>query len=330
MSLKRTIYLLVTIDTECDKNADWTVKQPLQFEAVTTGIRDILSPLFKKYGIKPTYLLSPEVIANDTAAGYLSTLSPTECELGTHLHAEFIPPDADFTTRTTNLTQASMPPSIEFEKLKNLTKLFESRFDYAPKSFRAGRFSLSRHTLGHLQQLGYAVDSSVTPYLCHHYDAAHACNYWGAPLTPYHPSTSDFRKSGDMPLLEVPVSHVVPAFTRLPAAGLRSWGKYLFEHRRLCQLFGLSRERYWIRPCRGTAAQLCGWTDWIIEQWPNQLPVINVMFHNVEVIPGASPYTDSPQAVDTFVADLDALFAHLDKRYSVSSMGLSELPALIP
>lgn len=328
--MPKPVILIVSIDTECDKQADWTVRHPLRFDAVTAGIRDVLCPLFNKHAIKPTYLLSPEVIANDEAALYLSSLSVADCELGTHLHAEFIPPEANVATRTTDVPQASLSSSIEFEKLKNLTRLFESRFGYAPKSFRAGRFSLSPHTLDHLQQLGYAVDSSVTPYLSHHYTATHACDCWGAPLTPYHPSVRDFRMPGNTPLLEVPVSHVAPAFTRLPAAMLRSWGKSLFEHRRLCQWFGLSRERYWIRPCRGNATQLCGWADWIIDRWPTPLPLINVMFHNVEVIPGASPYAATRQAVETLVADLDTLFAHLGKHYSVSSRSLSELPALIP
>ena len=97
------IFLILSIDTECDKDKNWNVRRPMSFTNVTTGIPQRLTPLFAKYNIKPTYLISPEVLNDEDSVNLLKSMK--NCELGTHLHCEFIEPDARFNSVTTLGTQ---------------------------------------------------------------------------------------------------------------------------------------------------------------------------------------------------------------------------------
>jgi hypothetical protein len=68
------IYLIVSVDTECDKGSKWAIKKPLSFLNVIKGIPDRLEPLFDEFGIKPTFLLSPEVLTDDESTRLFQSL----------------------------------------------------------------------------------------------------------------------------------------------------------------------------------------------------------------------------------------------------------------
>ena len=179
-------YLIVTIDTECDKGPGWRVRHPISFEGIYRGVSDILQPLFNKYGVKTTYLLSPEVIKDRKSAEIFRDISKEGHELGTHLHGEFIEP---FSTENPEITEelaCEYPDDIEFEKLKNLTILFTETFGFKPQSYRAGRFSICNRTIRFLERLGYRVDSSLTPY-----SIVSGVDHRRAPVYPYFPDYSD-------------------------------------------------------------------------------------------------------------------------------------------
>jgi hypothetical protein len=316
------VLLAVTVDTECDKGAAWKTQHPLRFRSVTEGIPDILEPLFRTHGIVPTYLLSPEILRDPSSVALLRGLK--DCELGTHLHGEFIEPEADLAAAVTSVPQSAYAPAVEREKLKNLTALFADRLGFAPKSFRGGRFALSSHTLGFLEELGYSVDSTVTPFRTNAYDGGRTCNYWGAPLAPYHPSRKDPRKRGSLGLLEVPVTILMPFLARLPSVFLRRLSDRAFQSGLGRALGKASRRKIWVRPLRGTAEELASGADVVVSGWDPRSPaVINIMFHSVEVIPGASPYAGTPAEVQRLVDGLDHLFAHLKERYAVVATGLA-------
>ena len=112
----------------------------VKFEPINISISyrrysDILQPLFKKFSIKPTYFLSPEVIKDFDCIEVLKSVDKY-CELGTHLHADYIEPQKtfkDFSGKETHSFQTDFPAEIEFEKLKNLTNDFYSAFNYYQK-----------------------------------------------------------------------------------------------------------------------------------------------------------------------------------------------------
>jgi len=321
--MPKTVYLVVSIDTECDKAPDWSLRRPLQFRGITEGIPAILTPLFDRYGIKPTYLLSPEVLANSQAVTTLRSVP--NCELGTHLHGEFIEPQADFNATRTATPQFCYPPEVERAKLRNLTDLFTRQFGYSPKSFRAGRFGISTSTLLYLIELGYEVDSSVSPFWSHSFDKV-TRNYWGAPYQPYFPAATDIRKVGKLPILQVPVTIYNDTCGHWPRWLLRRVNGKSQLQKRVIRRLGVSFSRtQWLRPQRSTAAQLVKLADQVIANCDGKKPIVlNMMYHNVEVIPGASPYAQTESEVENILNSQAVLFEHLHEHYDLRSIGLSE------
>ena len=291
---------------------------------MTEGIPNRLSPLFRRHGVVPTYLLSPEILRDEASVRVLRELP--DAELGTHLHGEFIEPEADFQAAVTSKPQIAYSPKVEREKLVNLTDLFVSQFGRRPSSFRAGRFAMRGRTLGFLDELGYRVDSSVTPFRTNAFGGGFESNYWGAPLVPYHPSLRDPRKRGRLRILEVPVTILAPAVAGWPAFLLRRLSDAAIGRRPLRAIAGGPVEKIWVRPLRGTAEELVRWADTVVRMWPrDSVPVLNIMFHSVEVIAGASPYAATEGEVVRLIEGLDRLFAHLRARYRLESIGLTAL-----
>ena len=63
----------------------------------------------------------------------------------------------------------------------------------------------------------------------------------------------------------------------------------------------------------------------IIHLWKSKyLPILNIMFHSNEVIPGASPYTANEKDVQNLLMSLEKLFSHLKNKYQLLSIGLSD------
>lgn len=323
-STMRDVALAVSIDVECDKGPEWKTQFPLRFRSVTEGIPNRFTPFFRRNGIVPTYLISPEILRDSECVAVLRALK--DCELGTHLHGEFIEPEADLQAPVTSTPQMAYAPEVEREKLKNLTDLFASCFGRRPASFRAGRFALGSRTLGFLEELGYRVDSSVTPFRTNEYGGGLRSNYWGAPLAPYHPSPADPRRAGSLRLMEVPVTILAPALVGWPPFLLRRLNDRSVRRRPMRTMLGGAVETWWVRPLRGSPEQLVSWADSVIGGWKSSsTPVLNVMFHSVEVIPGASPYAQTETEVAGLLEGLEHLFAHLRARYRVVSVGLDEL-----
>lgn len=324
-----SIVIAVTIDVECDKKEDWGIRYPIQFRSVTEGIPRLLMPLFRQYSIRPTFLLSPEVIQSDECCRVLEAIP--DCELGVHLHGEFISPDDTPAPARTDSPQSQYNPELEFEKLANLTNLFESKFGFRPRSFRAGRFGVGRHTLRFLSEVGYLVDSSVTPFWNHNFGNGHERSYWGAPIQPYFPKWDDPGKRGKSTILEVPVTIVHPRFVRWPnwlLRKIRRPGQWMQKLLRLIPSDEPNKP-LWLRPWRSTVKEMIYVADTVVNLAPSRRSVVlNMMYHSVEVIPGASPYPQTKADVQYFLDSQERFFQYLFETYPARSVGLSELYAV--
>jgi hypothetical protein len=293
----RTCLVAVSIDVECDKDLHWRVRRPLTFRGVEEGIGRRLAPLFAEYGVRPTYLLSPEVIRDGTCVSLLKTLEA--CELGTHLHPEFV--RSSDHVEITEAVACLMPEEDERRDLDELTSSFTAAFGSHPRSYRAGRFGASGRTIGILGTLGYLVDSSVTPYKKWDYEL----DFSAAPSAPYFPDLGDISRAGQPGgVLEVPVSlrpSPVPSRLRAPAQLLAStrlgFGRDLAKWARGPAWFrpGWSKRRGLLAFVRAAAA---GEYD----------GVLNMMFHNVDVVLGCSPNARSEETVEAALLDLRRVF----------------------
>jgi hypothetical protein len=304
-------YLCVSIDTECDKGRGWRSKKPLAFTGITDGVMQRLQPMFAEYGAKPTYLLSPEVMRDEQSVAALRTIAGS-AELGTHLHGEYAEPGA-FEPDVTKEFQRDYPPDVERQKLTYLTDLFIRAFDHQPMSFRAGRFGIGKSSIGILESLGYAVESSVTPHVDWTDSGAPGLAFEDAPTQPYRPDPSDPGRPGDATILEVPVTIRRRLANAIPFVGPRL-------------------ERRWLRPTKGT-------TDGIVRvaedeiadarrRAPGRPVVLNAMFHNVEIVPDTSPYAATEDEARGILGRLRALL-EFAKRESIAVVGLADVPEIL-
>ena len=177
------------------------------------------------------------------------------------------------------------PPAVERAKIEALTSLFVHTFGTRPRSFRAGRFGIGGASLGILADLGYTVDSSVTPFIDWSGAGPGAPDFRQAPFIPYHPDPHAPATAGQGPVWEIPVTirprlaHRLPVMRRFLARRLRP---------------------RWLRPTWGSAGALIDLARDVWNEAPPRAsadatraapPIWNVMFHNVEVVAGASPYS---------------------------------------
>ncbi len=323
------IFLLISIDTECDKGPGWVVQKPMSFNSVVDGIPNILNPIFSKYSLKATYLLSPEILYEENCITTLKSLS--NVELGTHLHGEFIDPDANWEATRTSTPQVSYSDFIEQKKLENLTNLFYTKFGKWPTAFRAGRWGISEKTLTFLEQLGYKVDSSVCPFNTHYFDNNIIVNHWGAPIQPYRPSYKSILDKGGRPIIEVPATLGNKFLIKLPRFLLKKLSNKSTFHKKVLNKFGLSSKISWLRPFRNTSYGMISLSEDYINflSRSRKFIFLNLMFHSNEIIPNASPYPQSFEEVDEFIRSMESFFDYLTTKYEVEGIGLSDVPMVL-
>lgn len=274
---------VLTIDVEIDAGKKWRTSNPASYDGVYAGIPR-LQAVCDRFGVRPVYLISPAVMVDARSVEVLNSLGSDRCELGAHLHGEYIEPGAkfsgpDFSGNDPSEMQCQYDETLELGKLTTLTEQFTALFGHRPASFRAGRFGARGWTIDCLQQLGYTHDSSVTPFRNWH-DIADFSR--PGSLTPYYASTDDICQPGDSTVLEVPVS--------------------------------ITPELQWLRPTpRFSDFEQCRRViDWY-EQHTSPT-VLCCMFHNVELVPGKSPYCASQQDCDDMLHRVEAIFELLARR----------------
>lgn len=297
-------FLVITIDVEPDCTPSWHYSNPLSFNGVTEGVKKRLQPLFNKFDAVPTYLINNVVLEDRLSSDIFNELEGSY-ELGTHLHSEFIEPEKrfyEYSGKKGEENQCYLTKEIEFEKMKNITRVFRDNFDKNPTSFRAGRFSAGKNTISILKELGYKVDTSVTPHIrWHDKTRLVPIDYTNAFEQPYFIKEGTILKSSSVgKILEVPVS--------------------IIDNWRF-----LKRKPLWLRPYYSNLKDFLK----IIYTQSNTYAhseniVFNMMFHNVEVMPGLSPYSKTENDCKNYL-DLIESFLVYCKNNQISCVGLSDL-----
>ena len=318
-------YVVITIDVEPDCSPNWTYSNPLTFDGVHEGIGKILQPLFNKYNFTPTYLINNVVLEDDESISSFKNLAG-KFELGTHLHPEFIEPqktEFNYAGKKGVANGCFYSPAIEFEKIKNITELFKNRFNYQPTSFRAGRFSAGPNTIDSLKKLNYKVDSSVTPNM--RWDdrtREKAVDYRRAPWQPYRPGSRNLinhQSNGE--ILEVPVS------ITLNKLSLPAYIKHVITKKRI-PYKGSSTQ--WLRPKFSGKEQMKKIVQEITSKYKaDESVVFNMMFHNVEVMPGLSPYSTTAADCAEYLQTVEWFLKYCNEQ-NIKSTGLTALYDIFP
>ena len=322
--------LVVTVDTEADNQ--WTPGAPLS--TANLGCLPALQALAERYGVRPTYLVTSEVLADRQAVGlWRRWVEEGRAEVGAHLHPWTTPPYAGRPGRRANDPGHAFPSELEpgllEAKLATLTEQVRAALGRAPTAFRAGRYGFDGRCGQCLQALGYRVDSSVTPGVSWRRTRGGTAESRGpdfsrAPLAPYHPSPADAGRPGDLGLWEVPVTILYTAFPwscsrRLAGCLARLDGTLLAS---VLRRSWAGRQPLWLRPRPG------GGGRHLLAVWEaarrRGLPVAVLMLHSSELLPGASPYWPTARAVAGLRAALATFFAELAQR-GVECYTLSEV-----
>lgn len=289
------MHFAITIDTEVDKSHDWRVSNPETYVGINRGVSEVLQPLFDRYGVKPVYFLSNEILADPGLSEVFSRYQAARtAELATHLHFEAAGPVSIEKIAGQDLSgiQAQLSEMQERQALIWLTEKFEERFGEKPASFRAGRYGLGANSIRLLAELGYRIDSSVTPGIAWEYDIGGqiiSCDYRHASQHPYECAADNASLPGSSGILEVPVS-------------LR---KAPLTPRELLRLvLGKPRRWVWARPGFATKSEM---SKMIRESAinGNEKDILVMMFHNMEVIPAASPYCGTEAEAIAHVGEIE-------------------------
>ncbi len=305
------MHFAITIDTEVDKSRDWSVSKDAGFEGITRGVQQVLQPLFVTHGVAPVYFLSNEVLADDALSSVFQAYQDdSSAELGTHLHYEAAGPLAvgDIAGRKLDGVQAQLDENDERRALSWLTDTYKQRFSRNPVSFRAGRYGLSRNSISLLAELGYKVDSSATPGLIWEYEfdgSRFITDYRRAPTTPYECAPHCPSEAGTSGVLQIPIT------LKKASLGLR-------EMARLAM--GKSRRWVWARPMFASKPEFLKMIKAAAAR-QNPSDIIVMMFHNMEVIPGKSPYCSTQDDADAYLDGL-RYFIQQARQHGLSSITL--------
>jgi SAM-dependent methyltransferase len=285
--------LCITIDTEPDCDIHWKRSNPLSFESVLSGISTILRPVWNRYGIKPVYFVSPEVVQNDDCCEVLKKEIQFGAEIGSHLHSEYIEPEKKYEefAGTTSKEHPCFAYSTEIElaKIKNLTELIAKKLGVKPVSYRAARYGADLDTIKCLEKLDYKVDSSVTPEINWSYQGGP--DHSKAPKQPYFISRDDYYSLGSSKILEIPISISKKRFFLLA-------DKWFFYR--------------WLRSTHMTVTEMKILIKEFIRNY--NAPVLNMMFHSMEIIPGKTPFVRSKFQQKLYLNRLEKIIKHLKEK----------------
>jgi peptidoglycan/xylan/chitin deacetylase (PgdA/CDA1 family) len=284
--------LCVTIDTEPDCDIHWRRSKPLGFESVLTGIEKFLRPIWDRFDIRPVYFISPEVVQNDDCCRVLKGELRLGAEIGTHLHSEYIQPQRKYEspagTASNEYPCFAYDTEVELAKIKNLTELIAEKLGTRPVSYRAARYGADLDTIKSLEKLDYRVDSSVTPQI--NWSAyQNGPDHSRAPKQPYFISAKDYYSPGTSTILEVPVTI---SKKRLPCLPDSKW--YFYR---------------WLRPTHMSAFEMKLLAGEFLRNYKE--PVLNMMFHSMEIIPGKTPFVRSKFQQKLYLRRLEKIIRYL-------------------
>jgi hypothetical protein len=137
-----------------------------------------------------------------------------------------------------------------------------------------------------------------------------------APLTPYYLAYDHATRPGTSDVLELPISSALNR--RVPAWLAHAYARAPFNYttKRALRLARIAQV-HWLRPSYTSAHDMCALGRRLVDRGA---PILNLLFHSSEVIPGGSPYNKTH-------ADLEAFYARLGTflTYATRELGAEAL-----
>lgn len=304
------IPVVITVDTEPDN---------IWADHHSRGVRNIhellrLQALLDEFGARATLLVTHQMVTRTECVEVLKRLTGEHgAEVGAHLHPWENPPfDPSGYDRRYHTFPHELKDVDFRRKLEVLTEAIRAPFGQ-PVSYRAGRYGFKGAHVRVLEDLGYRVDTSVTPFedwratrgLPINERGLGGIDYRRAPLDPYHPDYGDVTRPGTARLWEVPVT--VYATRAMPDFMVRAFAHLPVRLRgALRRTTGLTLA--WARPtgqAPGATLQMLA----ALQKRPAR--IVNIMFHSSELLLGGSPSTGTEAAVDAVFENIRGMLEWL-------------------
>jgi len=178
--MSRDITVLIGVDVETDVGSFTPF-----YEGVKKGVPIILN-IFEKHGIKGTFYFTGEAAKENPKQAKMVANSTSE--VGCHsLYHETVGDEL--------FPLPGVKPLLlheVFPRLEMATKWVKEATGVNPTSFRCPRLWGSTTVVNALEKLGYTSDATYPMY------------FYRERFAPYHPSSKDWTKDGDMKLVEIP------------------------------------------------------------------------------------------------------------------------------
>ncbi len=290
--------LLTVIDAE--EAFDWG--RP--FSRAETDVTSMLHQerahrIFERYGAVPTYMVDYPVATQEAGVRPLRDfLRDGACEVGTQLHPWVTPPFLEEVT-SRNSYPGSLPLSLEYAKIRNLTDAIEGAFGVRPRFYRAGRYGAGPRTADILRRLGYQADSSVMP----------TWNFAPQDGPDFSRLSADpYWLDADRTLLEIPGSAAaVGLLADMPLPLRRAVFSGMGQQLGLTPLMARLRllERIKLTPEGITVAEA---KRLVRHTMARGQRVFVLTYHTPSLVPGNTPYVRTAADLDRFLGWLDEFY----------------------
>jgi len=118
--------------------------------------------IFERYGLKPCYVVDFPVVSNEESAATIRNFVQRGAEVGVHLQPWTTPPLVE-PKEGWHAFPGNLSANLERQKLAHLLGAVRQTFGVKPRTYKAGRYGISRASLRTIEELGFDVDLSVAP-----------------------------------------------------------------------------------------------------------------------------------------------------------------------
>jgi hypothetical protein len=316
--------LIITIDTEED---NWGQYAPRGHTLGNIEKIPHLQDIFDSFHAKPTYLVTYPVATDETSISLLREIEKSgRCEIGMHCHPWNTPPFEEDLNEGNSML-CNLPHDLQHKKLSILHNTIRKNFGIDPVSFRSGRWGYDQRVAENLFDLGYKVDTSITPYI--DWTNYSGRDFSSVPPQPFRFSRENaFAETAAGQLLEVPatIGYLQRNFARCNKIHKFLSRKPINRLRIIGILHRLHLlNKVWLSPEQSDSKQMIKLTNCLIKK---KYKIINLFFHSTALKAGLTDYVRTVSDEKRFIQQIEEFLAFTN-RVGVESVRLSDAYSLI-
>jgi hypothetical protein len=298
--------VFITIDTEEDNWGD--------YNATVGAVDNILclpklQALFNKYGAIPTYLINYPVASQQRSIKVLSSfLEEGVCEIGTHCHPWNTPP-VDEELNAKNSMMCNLDYELLIDKMSHLHQTILENLKVNPVVFRAGRWAFNDRVAKCLTELGYLVDTSMSPFV--DWSPYHGPDFSKSSTYPFYFNTDKIDKNNnEVDLLEIPptIGFFQKNFELCDYVKNKIRNTRLSKLRLLGILDRLNMLNFhWLSPELSNGNVMVKLSKRFVKLGHSFL---NMSFHSTSMLPGKSPFVGDEVGLVDFLGRIEVFLQY--------------------